>query len=44
MDLHGLGAAVRKPAHIAPEADFLAGTRFKSGGGGIRTLDPPNDG
>jgi hypothetical protein len=31
-------------AHIAPEADFLAGTRFKSGGGGIRTLDPPNDG
>jgi hypothetical protein len=28
-------------AHIAPEADFLAGTRFKSGG--IRTLDGPND-
>jgi hypothetical protein len=44
MDFHGLSAAVWRPRTAAWKRGSLQGARLLGGGGGIRTLDPPNDG
>jgi hypothetical protein len=41
---YGLATAVRKTARTSPKRLPDQGTAWLSGGGGIRTLDPPNDG
>ena len=44
VDFSGRTQRSRKPQHGRVWASDSAQTRLESGGGGIRTLDPPNDG